>query len=130
MRSFIHASIGLIYSLFLTLNGLTGTGMGHGTGTGVFMALAFMPFPLVFWPAIAILLTRARSKSVKRFIILMLALHYLGFAIYLSTLQATDFKDFLIVWNRDAPMWMFNVVIYLVGQCFVWWFLIFKWNQK
>lgn len=129
MRTFIYASIGLVYSLFLTLNGLHGTGMGHGTGTGVFMALALMPFPLVFWPAIAILLTRARSKPVKRLIILMLVLHYLGFAIYVSTLNGTDFKDFLIVWNRDAPMSMFNVMIYLAGQCFVWWSVMFKWNR-
>ena len=94
------------------------------------MALALMPFPLVFWPAIAVLLSRARSKSVKRLVIYMLILHYLGFAIYLSTLDGTDFKDFQIVWNRDATTWMFNFVIYLLGQGFVWWSLIFKWNQK
>lgn len=130
MRSFIYASVGLIYSLFLTLNGLNGTGMGHGTGTGVFMALAFMPFPLVFWPAIAILLTRDHSKSVKRLIIYMLVLHYLGLAIYLSTLKGTDFKDFLIVWNHNPSTWMFNLMIYLAGQGFIWWSLLFKWNQK
>jgi uncharacterized membrane protein YhaH (DUF805 family) len=126
MRSVIGASVGLIYSLFLTLGGIVSTGMGHGIGTGIFMALALMPFPLVFWPTIAVMLTRLGSRSIKRYIIYMLVLHYLGFAIYLLALHSQDYQDFLTVWNSAATAWTWHVAIYLAGQIFIWWTLAFR----
>ena len=130
MRSYIYAGVGLIYTLFLTLSGLVATGMGHGTGTGIFMALAMMPFPLVFWPAVAVMLTRVDSRSIRRYIIYMLALHYVGFAVYLLTLHGKDYQDFLTVWNSSPVAWTWYVMIYLAGQVFIWWSLVLRKIQR
>ena len=121
MQRFIAAGVGLFYSLLLTLGGMAATGLGHGTGTGIFMALALVPFPLVFWPVVAMMLTRSGPASMKRYVIFLLVLHYLGFAIYLLTLHSQDYQDFSSVWESAPLSWTVYVMIYLAGQVFIWW---------
>jgi K+ transporter len=75
---------------------------------------------------IAVMLTHVGSRSIKRYIIYMLVLHYLGFAIYLLALHSQDYKDFFTVWNRAPIAWTWHVMIYLAGQVYIWWAIAFR----
>jgi len=130
MRYFIHFGSGLIYSLVLTFCGLIATGMGHGTGTGVFWMLALLPFPLLYWSIVGLLLCRVKSKSIRITVVCLVVVHYLSFAGYLFTLTSQNYEDFLTVWHRNPLDGAFNILFYLAGQFLIWRLLFSGKTQK
>jgi len=123
-RSLLFSLGGLAYGLLLAAIGMGAANGGDGVmiplyvyGSPLFVPLLFFA-PIVVWPIVTVMLNRAHQQKFKNFFISLMAIHYIGAVVYLTTWG--DWDHFFRLWNRSPFSVLILVASYLIGQVTIW----------
>jgi len=115
---------GLTYGLALATIGMGAANGGDGAmvplyiyGSPLFLPLLFFA-PIIIWPSIALILSRAAEPAFKKAFVLLMMIHYIGAVPYLVIWG--DWDHFSQLWNRSSASVFILIAAYVAGQVAIW----------
>jgi hypothetical protein len=113
--------LGFIYGIALVALGLASSGGGH-SNLNLMLAIAPYGAGLFFWPILGVLVSDMRSSWARRIFLVLMAIHYGAFIIYLCQNWESElyWLDIATEFPWIVVLSISSFMLYLLGQLFLW----------